>query len=97
LGLDVLKGDSDGLRKKIMAKTITFNELREIKDKLPSGSMKVIAQKLDLNEETVRNYFGGWNFEKGESAGIHFEKGPNGGIVTIEDTTILDMAQKMMR
>jgi hypothetical protein len=80
-----------------MAKTITFNELREIKDKLPSGSMKVIAQKLDLNEETVRNYFGGWNFEKGESAGIHFEKGPNGGIVTIEDTTILDMAQKMMR
>ena len=80
-----------------MAKTITFNELREIKDKLPSGSMKKIAEKLDLNEETVRNYFGGWNFEKGESAGIHLEKGPNGGIVTIEDTTILDMAQKMMR
>ena len=80
-----------------MTKTITFNELREIKDKLPSGSMKLIAQKLDLNEETVRNYFGGWNFERGESAGIHFEKGPNGGIVTIEDTTILDMAQKMMR
>jgi hypothetical protein len=80
-----------------MTKTITFNELREIKDKLPSGSMKKIADKLDLNEETVRNYFGGWNFEKGESAGIHFEKGPNGGIVTLEDTTILDMAQKMMR
>jgi hypothetical protein len=80
-----------------MAKTITFNELREIKDKLPSGSMKKIADKLDLNEETVRNYFGGWNFEKGESAGIHLEKGPNGGIVTIEDTTILDMAEKMMR
>ena len=80
-----------------MTKTITFNELREIKDKLPSGSMKLIAQKLDLNEETVRNYFGGWNFEKGESAGIHFEKGPNGGIVTLEDTTILDMAQKMIR
>ena len=80
-----------------MTKTITFNELREIKDKLPPGSMKKIAEKLDLNEETVRNYFGGWNFERGESAGIHFEKGPNGGIVTIEDTTILDMAQKMMR
>ncbi len=79
-----------------MAKTITFNELREIKDKLPSGSMKKIAEKLDLNEETVRNYFGGWNFDKGQSAGIHFEKGPNGGIVTIEDTTILDMATKMI-
>ncbi|MFN8211547.1 MAG: DNA-binding protein [Bacteroidales bacterium] len=79
-----------------MARTITFNELREIKDKLPSGSMKKIAEKLDLNEETVRNYFGGWNFDKGQSAGIHFEKGPNGGIVTIEDTTILDMATKMI-
>ncbi|HVN57538.1 MAG TPA: hypothetical protein VMT63_04520 [Bacteroidales bacterium] len=79
-----------------MARTITFNELREIKDKLPTGSMKKIADKLDLNEETVRNYFGGWNFDKGQSAGIHFEKGPNGGIVTIEDTTILDIAQKMI-
>jgi hypothetical protein len=79
-----------------MARTITFNELREIKDKLPSGSMKKIADKLDLNEETVRNYFGGWNFDKGQSAGVHFEKGPNGGIVTIEDTTILDMATKMI-
>ncbi|MGD0583893.1 MAG: DNA-binding protein [Bacteroidales bacterium] len=79
-----------------MARTITFNELREIKDKLPSGSMKKIADKLDLNEETVRNYFGGWNFDKGQSAGIHYEKGPNGGIVTIEDTTILDMATKMI-
>jgi hypothetical protein len=80
----------------IMARTITFNELREIKDKLPAGSMKKIADKLDLNEETVRNYFGGWNFDKGQSAGVHFEKGPNGGIVTIEDTTILDMATKMI-
>ena len=79
-----------------MARTITFNELREIKDKLPSGSMKKIADKLDLNEDTVRNYFGGWNFDKGQSAGVHFEKGPNGGIVTIEDTTILDMATRMI-
>jgi hypothetical protein len=79
-----------------MARTITFNELREIKDKLPAGSMKKIADKLDLNEETVRNYFGGWNFDKGQSAGVHFEKGPNGGIVTIDDTTILEMASKMI-
>jgi hypothetical protein len=79
-----------------MARTITFNELRRIKDNLPAGSMKKIADKLALNEETVRNYFGGWNFEKGESAGVHFEKGPDGGIVTIEDTTILDMAKTMI-
>jgi hypothetical protein len=79
-----------------MATTITFNELRDIKDRLPSGSMRKIAEKLDLKEETVRNYFGGWNYEKGESAGVHFEKGPNGGIVTIEDTTILEMARGMI-
>ena len=79
-----------------MARTITFNELRRIKDNLPTGSMKKIADKLDLNEDTVRNYFGGWNFEKGESAGIHIEKGPDGGIVTFDDTTILDIATKMI-
>ena len=79
-----------------MATTITFNELRDIKDRLPSGSMRKIAEKLDLKEETVRNYFGGWNFERGEGAGVHFEKGPNGGIVTIEDTTILEMAKDMI-
>ena len=47
-----------------MAKTITFDELRKIKDQLPSGSMKKIAEKLDIDEDTVRNYFGGRNFEK---------------------------------
>ncbi|MDR2887839.1 MAG: DNA-binding protein [Bacteroidales bacterium] len=79
-----------------MAKTLTFNELRKIKDMLPSGSMKRIADKLNLDEETVRNYFGGRNFDKGQSIGIHFEQGPGGGIVTFDDTTILDMAQEMI-
>ena len=80
-----------------MAKIITFNELRKIKDQLPSGSMRIIADKLDLNEETVRNYFGGRNFEKGQSMGVHFEQGPGGGIVSIDDTTILDMARDMIK
>lgn len=79
-----------------MAKTITFNELRKIKDKLPSGSMKKIAEKLDLHEETVRNYFGGTNFELGQCVGVHFEQGPGGGIVTFDDTTILDLAESML-
>lgn len=79
-----------------MTKTITFNELRMIKDQLPSGSMKKIAEQLDINEETVRNYFGGRNFEKGQSVGIHFEQGPGGGIVKFDDTTILDLAKKMI-
>ncbi|MFO7620664.1 MAG: DNA-binding protein [Bacteroidales bacterium] len=79
-----------------MARTITFNELRKIKDQLPSGSMKKIAEQLDLNEETVRNYFGGTNFDKGQTVGIHFEQGPGGGIVKFDDTTILDLAMEMI-
>ncbi|HEX2969054.1 MAG TPA: DNA-binding protein [Bacteroidales bacterium] len=79
-----------------MTKTITFNELRKIKDALPSGSIRKIADKLELNEETVRNYFGGKNFDRGQSVGIHYEQGPDGGIVTIDDTTILDMARNMI-
>ena len=80
-----------------MSRTITFNKLREIKDQLPEGSVRSIATKLDMNEETVRNYFGGWNFDKGESAGIHMEQGPDGGLVTFDDTTILDLAETMIR
>jgi len=81
---------------KIMARTITFSQLRKIKDQLPDGSIRKIANDLTLSEETVRNYFGGWNFDRGQSAGIHIEKGPEGGIVTIEDTTILELAESMM-
>ena len=36
-------------------RTITFNELRKIKDSLPSGSMHRIADELGLNVDTVRN------------------------------------------
>jgi len=75
--------------------TLTFNELRKIKDQLPHGAIKKIATNLNLNEETVRNYFGGANYSKGEAVGIHFGQGPDGGIVTIDDTTILDMAKEM--
>jgi hypothetical protein len=78
-----------------MTKTITFNELRRIKDQLPDGSMHRIAEKLDLNVETVRNYFGGANYIRGESAGIHIEQGPDGGVVTLDDTTILDLAMEI--
>ena len=77
--------------------TLTFNELRKIKDKLPHGAIKKIANQLDMNEETVRNYFGGTNYCEGQSAGIHLGQGPGGGIVTIDDTTILDMAIRMTK
>ncbi len=76
---------------------ITFNELRRIKDSLPSGSMQKIATDLNLSVDTVRNYFGGRHFENGDSAGIHIEKGPDGGIVTLDDRTILDHALKLLK
>lgn len=75
-----------------MTKTITFNELRRIKDSLPDGATQRIADELGLKVETVRNYFGGANYENGRSAGIHIEPGPDGGIVEIDDTTILEKA-----
>lgn len=80
-----------------MSRTITFNRLREIKDQLPQGGVKSIANKLSLKEETVRNYFGGWNYDKGESVGIHMEQGPDGGLVTFDDTTILELAEEMIQ
>ena len=79
-----------------MARTITFNELRELKDKLPDGSIHQIAAELDMKPETVRNYFGGYNFKEGKSVGIHIEPGPNGGIVVLDDTTIFDKALKIL-
>ncbi len=75
-----------------MDKTITFNELRKIKDSLPNGSMHRIADELDLDVETVRNFFGGQNFKDGKSVGLHIEPGPGGGIVKLDDTTVLERA-----
>ena len=79
-----------------MTKTITFNELRKVKDSLPSGSMTKIAEELGLDNETVRNYFGGHNFKDGKSCGLHIEPGPDGGLVMLDDTQILDVAVKML-
>ncbi|MGI6074289.1 MAG: DNA-binding protein [Fermentimonas sp.] len=79
-----------------MARTITFNELREIKDKLPDGSIRQIASELGLEPDTVRNYFGGHNYKEGNSVGIHIEPGPDGGIVVLDDTTIFDKALKIL-
>ncbi|MCH5334873.1 MAG: DNA-binding protein [Alistipes sp.] len=72
--------------------TITFNELRRLKDKLPSGSSQRIADELGIDVETVRNYFGG----KYAGAGVHFEQGPDGGIVTLDDTAIYDAAMRIL-
>ncbi len=79
-----------------MERKITFNELRKIKDSLPDGSIKQMAQEFEVSEETVRNYFGGANYTNGKAVGIHMEPGPNGGIVLLDDTAILDRAQQLL-
>ena len=64
---------------------ITFEELRHIKDALPHGSMERIAEELNINIDTVRNYFGAEHFESPEKiADVHFEKGASGGVVQLE-------------
>ena len=75
-----------------MTKTITFNELRKLKDSLPEGSMHRIADELNISVETVRNFFGGHNFKDGKSVGIHIEPGPDGGVVMLDDTLVLEKA-----
>lgn len=78
-------------------RTITFNDLRRIKDSLPSGSMHRIADELNMTVETVRNYFGGNNFRDGKSVGFHLEPGPDGGLVSLDDTTVLEKALQILR
>ena len=79
-----------------MTKTISFNELRRIKDSLPDGSMREIADKLNVTVQTVRNYFGGSNYEYGKNCGVHIEPGPDGGLVVLDDTTILERAEQIL-
>ena len=76
---------------------ITFDELRQIKHQLPTGSIHKIAEKLNLSEQTVRNYFGAAKYENGKIVGKHIQPGPNGGIVHIEDETILNEAKKILK
>ena len=78
-------------------RTITFNELRRIKDSLPSGSMHRIADELNMTVETVRNFFGGHNFKNGKSVGIHLEPGPDWGLVMLDYTTVLVKALQILR
>ena len=75
---------------------ITFDELRSIKHQLPTGSIKRIAESLKIEEQTVRNYFGANKFKDGDIVGKHIQPGPEGGYVSLKDTTILDLAKKIL-
>lgn len=58
--------------------------------------MKLIADQLNLTEDTVRNYFGGTHYPSGESVGFHVEQGPDGGIVSLDNSEILDIARGIL-
>lgn len=79
-----------------MSTRISFNELRNIKDQLPSGSMDRIAAKLGMDAETVRNLFGGSN-QNGQTMGFHIEPGPDGGIVELDNDAVLETAYEILR
>jgi len=76
---------------------ITFDELRRIKHNLPTGSIHKIAESLNVEEQTVRNYFGARKYQKGSIVGKHIQPGPDGGFVVLEDTKILNIAKSMIR
>jgi predicted transcriptional regulator len=75
---------------------ITFDELRRIKHALPHGSIAKIARDLGIEEQTVRNYFGASQYENGAVVDFHLEPGPDGGIVHLENTAILEHAQAIL-
>ena len=49
-----------------------------------------------LEKESVKNYFGGHNYKDGKSVGVHIEPGPDGGLVMLDDTQILDVAMRIL-
>ena len=68
----------------------TFNKLREVKDSLPKGGSAVIAEELGIAADEVRAFFNGT-----ATVGYHIEPGPDGGIVVLDDTTILEVALRI--
>ena len=76
---------------------ITFEELRRIKHSLPTGSIAKMAKTLSLEEQTIRNYFGANKLKEGQLVERNIEPGPGGGIVHLEDPTILNLALDIIK
>lgn len=75
---------------------ITFKSLRRIKHALPTGSVKKIASDLNIDEQTVRNYFGAKKYGQGQIVDSHVRPGPDGGFVILQDTKILEAAKRII-
>ncbi len=70
----------------------TFNRLREVKDSMPHGSSAVIAEELGITADDVRDFFRG---TASRESGYHMEPGPEGGIVVLDNTRILEVALRI--
>ena len=70
----------------------TFNRLRDVKDSLPHGSSAVIANELGIAADDVRDFFSG---NAKADSGYHLEPGPDGGIVMLDNTRILEVALRL--
>ena len=75
---------------------ISFNVLRRVKHALPTGSVNRIADELNIDQQTVRNYFGAKKYNNGDIVGKHIQPGPEGGYVELEDDIILNLAKKII-
>ena len=73
---------------------LSYKELRRIKDSLPSGSMRAIAKRLNVKESLVRSFF---RAEKAEDLGFYMESGPDGGLLFIDNSKILDAAFEILK
>jgi len=62
----------------------------------PAAARNGLADELGIDVDTVRNYFGGKHYDAKGNVGIHVEQGPDGGVVTLDDTTILDAAMRIL-
>lgn len=51
-----------------------------------------IAEELGISADEVRAYFGG---KAEDGMGVHIEPGPDGGLVTLDNTRILEVALRI--
>lgn len=75
---------------------VTFEELRRVKHALPHGGVARLAEEFNMEEEAIRNYFGGGHYKDGKVAEFHLESGYGGGVVHLEDTKIFDRALELI-
>ena len=75
---------------------ITYDELRDLKHLLPTGSVKLIASQLDISENRVRNFFGGNRKDPSVIVDLHRQPGPNGGLYYTDETKIIELARRII-